>query len=132
MALQIAGIKNIVIVQNKIDLVSDEDALANYNAIREFLKDTQYANAPIIPLSAAHNVNVDALAEAIQTFIPTPKRNQDLDPIMFIARSFDINKPGILPENMLRVSARKLYGDKFSQSGFYRHPSKSAYPSYKS
>jgi len=101
MALQIAGIKNIVIVQNKIDLVSDEDALANYNAIREFLKDTQYANAPIIPLSAAHNVNVDALAEAIQTFIPTPKRNQDLDPIMFIARSFDINKPGILPENML-------------------------------
>lgn len=100
MALQIAGIKNIVIVQNKIDLVSDEDALANYNAIREFLKDTQYANAPIIPLSAAHNVNVDALAEAIQTFIPTPKRNRDLDPTMFIARSFDINKPGTLPENM--------------------------------
>lgn len=100
MALQIAGIKNIVIVQNKIDLVSDEDALANYNAIKEFLKHTQYANAPIIPLSAAHNVNVDALVEAIQTYIPTPKRNQNLDPVMFIARSFDINKPGSLPENM--------------------------------
>ena len=38
MALKIIGIKNIVIVQNKIDLVSEEKAVENYNQIKEFLK----------------------------------------------------------------------------------------------
>ena len=35
MALEIAGIKNIIIVQNKIDLVSNEDALKNYKEIQK-------------------------------------------------------------------------------------------------
>ncbi|HLC74747.1 MAG TPA: GTP-binding protein, partial [Candidatus Nanoarchaeia archaeon] len=52
MALQIAGIKNIIVLQNKIDLVSEEEALANYKQIKEFLKSTNYENAPIIPISA--------------------------------------------------------------------------------
>ena len=34
MALQISGIKNIIIVQNKIDLVSPEEALKNYGQIK--------------------------------------------------------------------------------------------------
>ena len=39
-ALQIAGIKNIVIVQNKIDLVSEERAIESFNEIRQFVKGT--------------------------------------------------------------------------------------------
>ena len=37
MALQIIGIKNIVVIQNKIDLVSKEQALENYKQIKDFL-----------------------------------------------------------------------------------------------
>ncbi len=93
-ALDIAGIKNIVIVQNKVDLVSDERAIASYNEIKKFVAGTVAENAPIIPISAIHNTNIDKLIEAIETFIPTPKRDASKEPVFYIARSFDINRPG--------------------------------------
>lgn len=94
MALEIMGLKNIIVVQNKIDLVTKEEALKNYKQIKDFLSNTIAKNAPIIPLSAIHNINTNYLAEAIEEFIPTPQRNISAEPIMFIARSFDVNKPG--------------------------------------
>jgi translation initiation factor 2 subunit 3 len=94
MALQIVGVKHIVIVQNKIDLVKEEDSLKNYEQIKAFLKNTEYADSPIIPVSAKHNINIDLLVEAIEDTIPTPKRDVDKDPLLFVARSFDINRPG--------------------------------------
>jgi len=99
-ALQIVGISNVVIVQNKIDLVTEEDALANYQQIKAFIKGTPYENAPIIPISAQSRVNIDALIQAIQDNIPTPSRKADANPLMLVARSFDINRPGTLPEKI--------------------------------
>lgn len=94
MALGICGIKNVIVVQNKIDLVPADRALRNYQQIKEFLKGTSYENAPIVPISAQRSVNIGALIQAIEEFVPTPERNEKDDPLMFIARSFDINKPG--------------------------------------
>ncbi len=93
-ALQIMGVQNLVIVQNKIDLVSEEQAVKNYNQIKEFIKGTPFENSPIIPVSARLNVNIDLLIQAIEDTIPTPERDSKLDPMFFVARSFDINKPG--------------------------------------
>jgi len=101
MALQIVGIKNIVIVQNKIDLVDEKSAIQNYKQIKEFVKGTDYEKVPIIPLSAQHNAGISALIKAIEETIPTPKRDKAKDPIMFVARSFDINRPGTLPKNLI-------------------------------
>lgn len=94
MALDIIGVKNIIIIQNKIDLVSKEEAIQNYNDIKNFVKGTLAENAPIIPVSAQHNVNLDLLIEAIEENFKTPKRDDKKDPLMLIARSFDVNKPG--------------------------------------
>ena len=94
MALEIIGVKNIIIVQNKIDIISIEEAKENHEQIKNFIKGTIAENSPIIPISAQHNINIDALIEAIEKQIPTPKRDEKKDPLMFIARSFDINKPG--------------------------------------
>lgn len=94
MALNIIGVKNIVIIQNKIDLISEEDALKNYGQIKKFVKGTIAENAPIIPISAQHGVNISAVIEAIQEVMKTPQRDVNKPPIMFVARSFDINKPG--------------------------------------
>ncbi|MFP4403463.1 MAG: translation initiation factor IF-2 subunit gamma [Nanoarchaeota archaeon] len=94
MALQIMGIKNVIVVQNKIDLVSKDKALKNYKQIKEFLKSTDYKDSKIIPISAIHNINLNILIKAIEEIIPTPKRDETLEPRMLIARSFDINKPG--------------------------------------
>ncbi len=94
MALEIIGVKNIIIVQNKIDLVTIEEAKKNYEEIKKFVKGTIAEHSPIIPVSAQHNVNIDVLLEAIINSIPTPDRDPTKPPLMFIARSFDINKPG--------------------------------------
>lgn len=93
-ALDIAGVENIVVVQNKIDKVSKEEAENNYQQIQEFLEGSVAEDAPIIPISAMQEVNIDALLEAIDQEIPTPERDEDADPRMLLARSFDINRPG--------------------------------------
>ncbi|MFB6076480.1 MAG: translation initiation factor IF-2 subunit gamma, partial [Candidatus Aenigmatarchaeota archaeon] len=93
-ALDIVGIENIVIVQNKIDKVSQEEAEENYKQIKEFVKGTCAEDAPIIPISASQRVNIDVLIEAIEKNIPTPERDTDTDPKMLVARSFDVNRPG--------------------------------------
>ncbi len=100
MALQISDLTNIIVVQNKIDLVSEGEALKNYEQIKELLKETKYKDAPIIPMSALHSANMDILVKAIQEFIPTPKRDSNAIPLMFVARSFDMNKPGTEIMNM--------------------------------
>ncbi len=93
MALQAKGIKNIIIVQNKIDLVSQEKAMENYQKIKEFVKGTIAENAPIIPISTLQEINIDKLIEEIAK-IEIPKKDSESDPIFLVARSFDINKPG--------------------------------------
>jgi len=51
-ALHIAGIENIIIIQNKIDAVSKAQAFENYKQINDFVKGTVAEGAPIIPISA--------------------------------------------------------------------------------
>jgi translation initiation factor 2 subunit 3 len=99
-ALEIVGVNNLIIVQNKIELVSREQALKHYKQIKDFIKGTIAEDAPIVPFSAVFGANSDLLLQAIQERIPTPNRDAEALPKMFIARSFDINKPGTLPQNL--------------------------------
>lgn len=93
-AAEVSGIKNIIIVQNKIDIVDEKRALKSYEEIKNFVKGTVAENAPIIPLSAQRGINIDVLLTAIEQIIPTPKRDETKPPLMYIIRSFDVNKPG--------------------------------------
>jgi len=99
-ALDISGIKNIVIVQNKIDLVSEKNAIKHYEQILNFVKGTCAEGAPIIPISAHQDVNIDVLIKVMDEHIPTPKRDKNKPPLMYVARSFDINKPGTRPDDL--------------------------------
>jgi len=99
-ALQIAGIENIVVVQNKIDIVTRERAVESYGEIKEFLGGTIAEGAPIIPVSAHHDVNLDILIQAIEDVIPTPDRPSDETGLMYVARSFDTNRPGSRPAEL--------------------------------
>jgi len=93
MALQAKGIKNIIIIQNKIDLVTKEKALENYKKIKEFVKGTIAENAPIIPVSAQQEININKIYEALCK-LEIPKKDETSKPIFLVARSFDINRPG--------------------------------------
>ena len=86
-------IKNLIVVQNKIDLVSREKVMENYKEIKNFLKGTIVEDAPIIPISSQQEINIDKILEEICK-LEIPKRDLDSEPIFLVARSFDINKPG--------------------------------------
>lgn len=99
-AAEVSGIKNIIIVQNKIDIVDEKRARQSYQEIKNFVKGTVAENAPIIPISAQRGINIDILLKAIQEIIPSPKRDETQSPFMYIIRSFDVNKPGTPIEEM--------------------------------
>ena len=100
MILNIAKIKNFVVVQTKIDLVTKEQAKAHYNSIKEFLKGSVAENAPIIPVVANQGINIGEIARAIEEKMPTPSRDDSKPPILYVSRSFDINKPGTEVANL--------------------------------
>ncbi|MFC6613989.1 translation initiation factor IF-2 subunit gamma [Halopenitus salinus] len=100
MALDIIGIDDIVIAQNKVDLVDRDRAVENHEQIREFVEGTVAEDAPIVPVSAQQEVNLDLLIQAIEEEIPTPDRDPDASARMFAARSFDINRPGATFEDL--------------------------------
>lgn len=98
-ALQAKKIDNIIVVQNKIDLVTKEKALESYKNIKEFVKGTIAENSPIIPVSAQQDINLDKILEELCK-ITIPERNLTDKPIFLIARSFDINKPGTVIDSL--------------------------------
>ncbi|MGH9923836.1 MAG: translation initiation factor IF-2 subunit gamma, partial [Nitrososphaeraceae archaeon] len=127
LALQVLGIKEIVIVQNKVDLIEYESALENYDQIKSFVSGSTAEEAPIVPVSAQHRVNVDALIEAIENKLKNPIRNKTAKPIMHVLRSFDVNKPGIQVQRVrggviggALVQGEFLIGDEIEiRPGFY-------------
>jgi len=100
-AIELAGVKNLVIVQNKIDIVDEKRTLESYKEIVEFVKGTEAEGAPIIPVSAQHSVNIDAVLQALEENIPTPSRDPNKPPRMYVVRSFDVNKPGTSVEKLV-------------------------------
>lgn len=98
LAVHAKRIPNLVVVQNKIDLVSIEQAKKNYEEIKELLKG-KYDSAHIIPVSSQQSVNLEYIYEALAGF-KIPDRKIEGTPIFVIARSFDINRPGTGPEKL--------------------------------
>ena len=92
-ALKAKKINKIIIVQNKIDLVSKERALENYKDLKKFVKGTIAEDAPIIPISAQQGVNLDKILEELCK-IKVAEPSLEEKPLFLVARSFDINLPG--------------------------------------
>lgn len=93
-AVEIMKLKNIIILQNKIDLVRESVALEQHKNIQDFVRGTAAETAPIVPISGQMKYNIDAVCEYICNKIPIPQRDFSLPPKMIIIRSFDVNKPG--------------------------------------
>ncbi|KAI8912437.1 elongation factor Tu GTP binding domain-containing protein [Gorgonomyces haynaldii] len=93
-AIEIMKLSNIIILQNKIDLIKEEAAEQHYQSILKFIKGTIADNAPIIPISAQLKYNIDAINEYIVRKVPVPIRDFTADPRLIVIRSFDVNHPG--------------------------------------
>jgi translation initiation factor 2 subunit 3 len=102
-AMNIIDMERLIVVQNKIELVTEEEAIQNFSDIQKFIDSEWKGDAskvPIIPISAIHKTNLDIVIQKIEEKFKTPHRDPDIAPFMLIARSFDINKPGMTPDEM--------------------------------
>jgi translation initiation factor 2 subunit 3 len=96
--LEIIGVRNLVIVQNKVDVVDPEAAKKNYKEIKQMVSGTWAERAPIIPVSALRGANLPELIRALIEYIPVPARDPSAPLKMYVIRSFDTNRPGTLPQ----------------------------------
>jgi len=74
-AVEIMRLKHIIILQNKIDLISESVAANQHEAIASFIQGTIAEGAPVVPISAQLKYNVDAVCEYIVKKIPVPVRS---------------------------------------------------------
>eukprot|EP00043_Microstomoeca_roanoka_P008741 m.83956 g.83956 ORF g.83956 m.83956 type:complete len:474 (-) comp14369_c1_seq1:86-1507(-) len=93
-AIEIMKLENIIILQNKIDLIKKQQARDQRQEISAFVAGTIAESAPIIPISAQLKYNVEVVCEYLVRHIPVPKRDFLSDPRLIVIRSFDVNKPG--------------------------------------
>lgn len=93
-AVEIMRLKHILILQNKVDLVKPDAALAQQEQIRKFVAGTVADAAPILPISAVLKYNMDILCEYLCRKIPLPIRDFTSQPRLIVIRSFDVNRPG--------------------------------------
>lgn len=93
-AVEIMRLQHIIILQNKVDLVKPDAALAQQEQIRKFVAGTVADSAPILPISAVLKYNMDILCEYLTRKIPLPLRDFTSQPRLIVIRSFDVNRPG--------------------------------------
>lgn len=93
-AVEIMRLKHIIILQNKVELIKEQQAQAQYEEIKKFVAGTAADSSPIIPLSAVLRYNLEVVCEYLCTQVPIPPRDFLSNPKMIIIRSFDCNKPG--------------------------------------
>lgn len=93
-AAEIIGIPIVAILMNKADIVSRKKFIKKIEALRGFCAEHEIT-APIIPVSAVHDGNIDVVLQHIVEKIPTPTPDIDAPTKMFIVRSYDVNPPGV-------------------------------------
>ena len=117
-AVEIMKLEHLIILQNKVDLIKEAQALEHQKSIAAFVKGTHIhtslrffsfdthacaaaaflgtvaESSPIVPISAQLKYNIDAVNEYIVKRIPIPVRDFTSDPRLIVIRSFDVNKPG--------------------------------------
>ncbi len=100
--LEIMGVKNVLVVQNKIDLVSPEQCIKHRELLQNELKGTVADGAPIIPISAQSGIGIEAIQDYIYQMAEICLKNMSFPSynIFSIVRSFDINHPNTGIENL--------------------------------
>jgi translation initiation factor 2 subunit 3 len=101
LAMATTSVKNYLILQNKLDLVTPEICKKNYDDITKFIIGSPTEGAPIVPCSAQLGQNMDIIGKYIANSIQKPNHDPNKNFKMFIIRSFDNNKPNTSYKNLI-------------------------------
>lgn len=94
-AIRLSKIKNVIVLLNKLDLVTKKVAMERYNALVNVLTQNDIEPKRIIPVCMNHMIGVDMVLESIMEFMPPREREIDVDPLFMASRSFDVNHPNV-------------------------------------
>ncbi len=95
MAIKMSKIKNVIVLLNKLDLVTKKVAMERYTALVDVLTKHDIEPKRIIPVCMNHMIGVDMVLESIMEFMPPKERDIEVDPLFMASRSFDVNHPNI-------------------------------------
>ncbi|CAI4230113.1 unnamed protein product [Auanema sp. JU1783] len=99
-AVEIMQLQNLLILQNKVDIIKESQAREQYDQIKSFVQGTVADSAPVIPISAQLKYNVDLVCEYLCKKVPIPPRDFTSPARLIVIRSFDVNKPGSEVEDL--------------------------------
>ena len=97
MSIKMSGIKNVIVLLNKLDLVKKSVAKERYNDLCKVLTKYEINPKAIIPVSMNHKIGTQNILKNIMKFMG-PELSQSRisqSPIFMISRSFDINRVNI-------------------------------------
>lgn len=93
-AVSNTDIDNILCLQNKLDLVTRDDAHKHHRKLRKYLDSIEKTQTTrIIPVSAQRNQNIDTVYNYLAYQVNEPVRDYNQKPRMTVVRTFDINHP---------------------------------------
>jgi translation initiation factor 2 subunit 3 len=101
--LSLLGVRYVIVVQNKADLVSIETCRAHYIMLREALRGTIAETSPILPVSAVTGLNLDVLCKCLYRLLAQDGHNvcgSSQHQVFNIIRTFDINFNGTEVEDI--------------------------------
>jgi predicted GTPase len=76
--------RSLIILQNKVDLITKKKAEKHYFEIIKFIEKTDFEYNPIIPISAQRKCNIDVLIQTIVEYVPDPQRDLSLNLKMYL------------------------------------------------
>lgn len=96
MILEVLGITNTLVVQNKVDLSDENGCRTHHRMLKEELEGTVAEHAPIVPVAAQKGIGLSRVIEHLYHMTePTLSLSSSPSPpCLTILRSFDVNKPG--------------------------------------
>ena len=90
-AIKIANFKNIIVLFNKLDLISKEIAIERKKELDFLLEKYDIKPKVIIPTAINLGIGKENILKAIMKFFPINKKNEK-EKLFYITRSFNINK----------------------------------------
>ena len=102
--LEILGVKKIIVVQNKCDLVTQAECQSHYEQLRLQFKGTVADSAPVIPICAQRGLNIPVVMSQLYAMCKSLQEEDSKVDYPFsgfaIIRSFDINKPDTTADDL--------------------------------
>ena len=94
-AIEKAGITNVIVCLNKLDLISKEESLEKYSNLRTLLQRYNIKPKAIIPVSFSRMLNIEEVLKAIIKYFSFVPKTNNGPPVFMATRAFNINKQGI-------------------------------------